>query len=292
MSTENEQNPRPEDVAAPSEPVVEASASASVRPAAEPTVAQSPGVEPVIVEPVIAEPVMPQPSNPEPSRAAAPGEPVPEYVPAAVPPAGLPGGEIYGAPVVAAPVYRPLPTPPKRAGNRGIGTLIALVGTVAFAVVYAGVASVIFAFTVSLSGWLSTLIRFIASPAFITPVVFFAVGLILLVVVVNRARWWAYVLGGFPVAVFVYAGTIVGALLTVQGWTLSVNDQISFITSLVMDPLPLAAGIVAREATIWAGVWLSFRGRRVTARNTAARAEHETALADAAASRPLTTPAW
>ena len=285
MSTENEQNPRPEDVAAPREPVVEA--SAPVQPAvAQPTIAQSPGVEPVIDETVT-----PQSPNPEPRLAAAPAGPLPEYVPAAAPPAGLPGEEIYGAPVVAAPVYRPLPTPPRRAGNRGMGALIALVGTVAFAVVYAGVASVIFAFTVSLSGWLSTLVRFIASPAFITPVVFFAVGLILLVVIVNRARWWAYVLGGFPVAVFVYAGTIVGALLTVQGWTLSVTDQISFVTSLVMDPLPLAAGIVAREATIWAGVWLSFRGRRVTARNTAARAEHESALADAAALRPLTTPA-
>jgi hypothetical protein len=267
MSTDNEQTPKPEDIAGTSEPVVDA-----------PVVVAPTQVDPSATESPVAEPVTAGP----------------EYIPVA-PLAGLPGGEIYGAPVTVAavaPVYRTVPTPPKRAGNRGIGTLIALVGTVAFAAVYAGVASFIFAFTVSLSGWSSTLFRFMLSPAFIVPVVFFAVGLIVLVLIANRARWWAYVLGGFPVAVFVYAGTIIGALLTVQGWTLSLNDQLRFVTSLVMDPLPLAAGIVAREATIWAGAWLSYRGRRVTARNTAAKAEYDRVVAEAAASGPLAPQAW
>ena len=285
MSTDNEQNPRPEDDAAQNEPTVETSASASA--AVQPPPAEPAPAEPVPAEPVPAEPAVAENVAVETSAA----EPLPEYVPVA-PPAGLPGGEIYGAPAGAAPVYRSVSTPPKKAGNRGMGTLIALVGTVAFAVVYAGVASFIFAFTVSLSGWLSTLLRFIESPAFITPVVFFAIGLIVLVLIANRARWWAYVLGGFPIAVFVYAGTIIGALLTVQGWTLTANDQIRFVTSLVMDPLPLAAGIVAREVTIWAGAWLSFRGRRVTARNAAARAAYDAAQADAAASSTVTPQAW
>lgn len=266
MSTDNEQTPQPEAVAGPSEPVVEA---------------------PVAAPPVQAE----LPAHAAPVEQASASVPEPEYTPAA-PAAGLPGGEIYGAPSAAAPIYRTVPTPPKRQGNRGIGTLIALVGTVAFASVYAGAASFIFAFTVSLSGWSSTLIRFILSPAYITPVVFFAVGLIVLVLIVNRARWWAYVLGGFPVAVFVYAGTIVGAFLTVQGWNLNPNDQFRFVTSLVMDPLPLAAGIVAREATIWAGAWLSFRGRRITAKNAAAKAEYDRVLADAATASPVAPRAW
>ena len=281
MSIENDPTPQPHGVAAPSEPV-EPNAVPVPPVASERTVA-----EPVASEPVASEPVASEPEvvGPDVSEAVEPQTP-------AAPQTGLPGAEISGAPVAAAPVYRAVPTPPKRAGNRGIGTLIALVGTVLFAAVYAGVASVIFAFTVSLTGWISTLLRFMASAAFITPVVFFAVGLIVLVLIANRARWWVYVLGGFPVAVFVYAGTIVGALITVQGWTLTLNDQIAFIGSLVMDPLPLAAGIVAREATIWVGAWLSFRGRRVTARNAAAKADYERALAEAAAAGPAAAQAW
>jgi hypothetical protein len=91
------------------------------------------------------------------------------------------------------------------------------------------------------------------------------------------------VLGGFLIAVIVYGASILGALVAVQAWTLSATDISSFIRSLVMDPLTLAAALVAREVPIWAGAWIAAHGRKVKAKNVAAREEYDRAVAEAAA---------
>lgn len=205
-------------------------------------------------------------------------------------PPGLPGGEIYSA--TPPPGYTAQSAQPARRGNRLFGTVIALLGTVAFAVVYAAVASLFFVFNPSVENAAATLTRFLVNFAFIVPVVFFAIAFILLVLILNRAGWWAYIIGGFVVAAIVYAGSIVGAYLAVQGWTMSSDELGAFLRSLMMDPLPLAAAIVAREVSVWTGAWVASRGRKVKERNQAARAEYDRAVAEAPVSAPQGSPAW
>jgi hypothetical protein len=121
----------------------------------------------------------------------------------------------------------------------------------------------------------SAFLQFLGTAAFIVPVVVFALSLILIVLIVNRAGWWAYVLGGFLVAVLVYFAGIAGALVHVRAWEWQPQQQFDFVRSLTMDPLTLGGAIVAREVVIWTGAWIAARGRRVKARNAAAREEFD-----------------
>jgi hypothetical protein len=184
---------------------------------------------------------------------------------------GIPGGEIYSQ--APTPVHVVHPAQPVRRGNRLFGTVVALLGTVAFAVVYAAVALIFFAVNPAVDNAVATLTRFLANFAFIVPVAFFAIAFILLVLILNRAGWWAYIIGGFVVAAVVYA---LG----------------EFLRSLTMDPLPIAAAIVAREVSVWTGAVVSSRGRKVKERNTVAKADHEKILAEAPATVPQGSPAW
>jgi hypothetical protein len=75
----------------------------------------------------------------------------------------------------------------------------------------------------------------------------FALGFIVLVVILNRAGWWAHVIGKTPAE----ANAAFGALAT--------------------NPLMIAAALVAREVSIWIGLAIAARGRRVRARNEETR---------------------
>jgi hypothetical protein len=218
-------------------------------------------------------------------------EPVRTPYPAAAfapapPAAAAMAGAAYPPPYQPVPQPIMAPVPPTPRGNRGGGSLIALVGTVAFGVVYAAVAFVIISVNVQPDAYVSAFSSFLLSAAFIVPVVVFAISLILIVLIVNRAGWWAYVLGGFLVAVLVYFGGIAGALIHVQAWNFQPQEQYDFVRSLTMDPLTLAGAIVAREASIWAGAWIALRGRKIKARNLAAREEFDRNQAEASATAP------
>jgi hypothetical protein len=210
--------------------------------------------------------------------------------PAPTAPSGIPGSEIYAP--APTPVRATASTQPARRGNRLFGTVIALLGTVAFAVAYAAVAALFFVFNPAVDNAAATLTRFLVNFAFIVPVVFFAIAFILLVLILNRAGWWAYIIGGFVVAAVVYAGSIVGAYLAVQGWTMTSEELGEFLRSLLMDPLPIVAAIVAREVSVWTGAWVSSRGRKIKERNQTAKAEHDKSVAEAPATAPQGSPAW
>jgi hypothetical protein len=220
--------------------------------------------------------------TPYPTAAFPTGAAVGAAATAAAPPiGGVPYGEYQ-------PVPQPLaaPVPPRPKGNRGGGALIALVGTVAFAVVYAAVAFVIIALNLDGAAAVSAVASFLLTAAFIVPVVVFAISLILIVLIVNRAGWWAYVLGGFFVAVLVYFAGIAGALIHVQAWNWQAQEQYDFVRSLTMDPLTLAGAIVAREVSIWTGAWIAARGRKMKERNLAAREQFERRQAEEPQSLP------
>ena len=108
------------------------------------------------------------------------------------------------------------------------------------------------------------------SAIFWIPIMMFALGFIVVTVILNRAGWWAHVIGSLLVAVFVYFSTI-GLLVLVAGLT---HDKAnSLFATWAINPLMIAAALVAREVSIWIGLAIAARGRRVRARNAETRAE-------------------
>lgn len=191
-----------------------------------------------------------------------------------------------------ADLYTQTPPAPELKGNRAAGTLIALLATLGFAVVYAGVLALWLASDFPPSTFLeSGLLPWVTSWFFIAAVVAFFVGLEALVLIAGRAGWWAYVLGGFFVAVLVWAVSAFVAALTGGPWSTPEELAPDFafslagfgsLTTTVGLTLPvLGAAIVAREAAIWFGAWIGSRGRKVKQRNAEALAEYDQQLAAA-----------
>lgn len=160
-------------------------------------------------------------------------------------------------------IYVNSPAPPAAHSNRIVGGLLALAGAVVFAVLYGVVA----AGMISLRdvGDLS-IADFVTDAIFWIPVLFFTIGFVLLVLLVNRAAWWAHVLGSLAVAVVTYFGAV-GMLLLVTG---IVGASPGF-AAIATSPFVIAAAIVAREVSIWVGLLIARRGQRLVARNRAER---------------------
>ena len=310
FDTPNDTNPEPTTVADPSktvdetvsEPVVETST-----PDAAPEPAYVPG-EPIDYEPATpvtasaseaptekVERLTAEPTPAEVARDEAVAERkdyTPAYVPTqavATPSAAQPTVQQPVQPTqqqqtqqfAPSPVYVTAPTPPKTLGNRAAGILIGLIATAVFALVYAVIAFFISAANApTVADATARFTDFLVLPVFYVPVIFFFLAFALLVAVLNRAGWWAYVLGGFLVAVVVYFSYIGGALLAVQAWNLTAAEAARFVSTQWLNPGAIAAAIVAREVPIWFGAWISRRGRSVTAKNIAAKAEYERQLAE------------
>lgn len=158
-------------------------------------------------------------------------------------------------------VYVQAPVPPRLRGNRGVGSLLAILGAAVFAALYAGLGWVLI--TVGLAAKDATFQQFILSPEFLIPVPIFLVAFVILVLVVNRAGWAAHVFGSLLVGLAVYFGTagIAALLFTVSG-----GGAPSF-GFLLSQPFIIIAALVAREVAIWLGLAISARGRRVKERN-------------------------
>ena len=115
----------------------------------------------------------------------------------------------------------------------------------------------------------------LASPALYFPILFFAIGLVLLVLVVNRAGWWSYVIGSIIVALVVYFGTA-GALALANGVVLETPEGATrLFNELLANPPLIIAALLAREVAMWAGAIIGSRGRRVKVRNAEARSAFE-----------------
>lgn len=170
-------------------------------------------------------------------------------------------------------VYVSAPPEPKKKGARGVGTLVVLLGAVIFAAVYAALVLLVSIIAPPVSA--GAMLQYFAAPIYWVPVIVFALSYLLLVIIVNRAGWWAHVLGGFIVAVLVYV-SFIGAALIMAG---AVGAEAGVVGSIVLaqltSPLGFAAAIAAREVPIWVGGLVAKRGRTVTARNAEARAAYQ-----------------
>ncbi|QYH35334.1 hypothetical protein [Salinibacterium sp. M195] len=177
-------------------------------------------------------------------------------------------------------VYVTAPTPPKISGNRGFGVFIALASTLAFAIVFA-IAVVII--EVIDSGVVA--LGFVQAPSFYVPIAFFALGAIIIALIVNRAGWAAHVFSSIVVGLVVYFGTI-GALLLINGVIQNTPDQAQVMFAAALgDPRVIAAGLLGREVSLWTGALVAKRGRKVTERNRVSRAEWEAELAEKSAAQ-------
>lgn len=173
-------------------------------------------------------------------------------------------------------VYVAHPTPPRQRGNRGVGSLLAVLSAIVFAAVYGGIAALVIIADPALDVGADDIGSFLIAPAFWAPVLVFAVAYVLLVALVNRAGWWAHVLGGFIVALLTYGGFLLGLWLTSGAWTgPAADDPAGYFAPLWLHPLAVTAFVVAREVPIWMGALIGSRGRRLAARNAEARAEFE-----------------
>ncbi|MEP6843058.1 MAG: hypothetical protein ABJA11_06025 [Pseudolysinimonas sp.] len=181
------------------------------------------------------------------------------------------------APVATAPaasqqvVYVQAPLPPKVRGNRVIGVLLALLGTVVFAAVYAGAAAIPLMLRFSGAGFSPAFSAFVQNSIFWIPIMMFALAFIVLTLILNRAGWWAHVLGSLIVALFVYFASIGLLLLVGNVVSLTPAQANSAFGALAINPLMIAAALVAREVSIWIGLAIAARGRRVKVRNVETR---------------------
>lgn len=211
------------------------------------------------------------------------------YVPSATMAAGTTAGAATLAdvpePVYVAPqpgpqtIYVQAPTPPKARGNRGFGVLVALLGTVAFGVLYGALGYALYLNYGAPAGEAIGIADFLVEPTYWVPVVAFFIGFALLAAIVNRGPWWTYAVFGLLVGVLVYFAYIGGALLGVEAWTLTLEQANDFIAERWLDPYAIIAAVIAREIPIWLGGWIAARGRAVTERNRLALEAYDRELA-------------
>jgi hypothetical protein len=172
------------------------------------------------------------------------------------------------------PIYVQAPSKPKPKSNRGFGILVSLLATAVFAVLYAGILALILVVN---NGSVDIVGDVLARTPYWIPVIFFFIALALLVAVVNRAGWWAYVLGGFVVAAIVYGAFLGGVLIDVAN-EITPNQVADTVGQALLSPAAIISFLVAREVPIWFGAWIASRGRKVRERNAEAQAEYERVL--------------
>jgi hypothetical protein len=175
-------------------------------------------------------------------------------------------------------VFVNAPQPPRNKGNRVLGSALSIVAAILYGAIFAGI---IEAISLVLFGRGS--VNFLAAPTFYVPIVFFLIGMILLVLVVNRAGWWSYLIGSLFVALFVYFGTV-GFLLLLGGVVAKTPAAASLAFEHgLQNPLVIAAAVLARELAIWTGAVISRRGKNVKVKNAAAREAFDREQAELAA---------
>ncbi|MFT4029933.1 MAG: hypothetical protein QM675_08650 [Protaetiibacter sp.] len=245
---------------------------------AEPTDPQSTVTPEPVVEPELVEPV-PEAAEPE-----AVAEAVSAEVPAAVEAVEIPAApEPLPVPAVPATprevVYVQAPTPPTPRHNRGFGALMSIVGAIVFASLYLGAAAIVFAFTPG-TAVESTFSAFLGSDAFWIPVAAYTVFSVLFALIVNRAAWWAHVIGSLFVALLSYAVSVAVLALLRNVVATTPDEAARLFATLASSALLLSVAALARETSLWFGLAIAFRGRRVKERNTADRVAFEQSVAE------------
>lgn len=172
-------------------------------------------------------------------------------------------------------IYVTTPAAPRKLGNRGLGSGLAIAAAVVFAALLALGTAVLGVANGAPFGF-----AFLTRPQFYVPALFFVVGFVLVVLVVNRANWWAHIVGSIFVGLVVYFGTIGLGLLTTGIVQNTPAEAAARFRGELLNPFILVAALLAREVALWTGAILSRRGRRLRERNAEAHAAWQRELAE------------
>jgi hypothetical protein len=170
-------------------------------------------------------------------------------------------------------VYVEAPKPFLARGNRGFGILIALLSTVIFAVLYAVALAV-----VELVRGVGADFSFVTVPDFYAPVLMFAIGFVVLVLILNRAGWAAHVIGSIFVGLVTFFGGT-GVLLLLHINQIPSNRVAQAFSSELFSVEIIVAALLGREVALWMGFAIAARGRKVKARNVDARVLYDQEIA-------------
>ncbi|WGD36762.1 hypothetical protein [Lysinibacter sp. HNR] len=188
-----------------------------------------------------------------------------------------------------APLYIQAPLLPEIRGNRVAGLWITIVATLGFALLYAGIIAAIIAPITAPSQFLDALVDHLLTPMYPASIAAFFVGLLVLVMIANRANWWAYVLFGFLVGAFVYCAAVIGLLYSGSLTDLTPDESWGRLEEFVLSPFTILAGVAGREVSVWFGAWIAARARKVKLANAEEISEYENRLAASPiATQPLT----
>lgn len=169
------------------------------------------------------------------------------------------------------------PDEPRKRGARGVGFVVVLLSTIVFGGLF-GLALVAADYLFNTEFDAGQLLSVWLTPEWIFPVVAFFLSYWLLTLIVNRAGWWAHVLGGFIVALITYGAFIFASNFTHNGGWADLGNFFAFTRDGVV-PAILSAGavfafILAREVPIWLGGIVSKRGRKQRERYNAELEEY------------------
>ena len=179
------------------------------------------------------------------------------------------------------------PVPPRRKGARGVGFVVVLLATLIFALLFAAAFFAVGYLFDRRFDATETLETLWLRPSFLLPVITFFVAYLIVTLIVNRAGWWAHVLGAFIVALPVYAAELGGAFMESEGGWESYAALLGIgaqdLGPLVLSPLAVLAFVIAREVPVWVGGIVARRGQRAREGNRQAmddfNAEHAERLA-------------
>ena len=191
-------------------------------------------------------------------------KPAPEEEPQGVGFAGVTGS----ATTEDAPAVEAAPS------NRTTGALVALLGGVLFAVLYAlaawGYSAAAWLYGDSSEGTIAAVfiqdrtLAFLTTPVYWLTAIAFTLYFVILAILINKGHWRTFVLWGLVVAILTYATAIGAGLLTVRAWTLSFSEAIEFMWhGIAFNPLVLVAVVLSREIPIWFGGWIAVTGRKL-----------------------------
>lgn len=186
--------------------------------------------------------------------------------------------------IAASPQHQPIfvqaPEPPRERGNRGTAGLIGLLATLCFAILYLAVSIGWDAVAGEVTGenFVDAVLATLTTWGLWVPVVVFFIGFWLLGAIVNRGRWWLWVIFGLLVGVIAYGGHLLGQLFEAPFWLITASQASDLMGEQFFAPLAITAFVIGRELTIWFGAWVARVGARKTALNEADQLEYERTL--------------
>ena len=172
-------------------------------------------------------------------------------------------------------IYVTAPAAPRPRGNRGFGALIALVAALVFGVLLAVATAIVGLVIEGRFGF-----GFLGQAAFYVPVIAFLIGFVILVLIVNRAAWWTYIVGSIFVALFVYFATVGYGMISEGLFLATPAEARELFVGQLGNPFVIVSALLAREVSMWVGAGIAARGRRVKARNAADREAYDRELAE------------